>query len=40
MDKFTNKELEIISDGLLCLIGNAGKARGLLFFFNNLRFYQ
>ncbi len=27
---FTNKELEIISNGLLCLIANAGKAKGLV----------
>ncbi len=30
MDKFTNRELEIISSGLLCLIENAGKAKGLV----------
>lgn len=30
MEKFTNKELEIISNGLLCLIGNAAKAKGLV----------
>lgn len=27
MDTFTNRELEIISNGLLCLIDNAGKAK-------------
>ncbi len=31
MEKFTNKELGIISNGLLCLIGNAAKAKGLVF---------
>jgi len=31
MEKFTNKELEIISNGLLSLIGNAVKAKGLVF---------
>ena len=30
MEKFTNKELGIISNGLLCLIANAGKAKGLV----------
>lgn len=30
MDKFTNKELEIISNGLLSLIVNAAKAKGLV----------
>lgn len=30
MDTFTNRELEIISNGLLCLIDNAGKAKGLV----------
>lgn len=30
MEKFTNKELEIISNGLLSLIGNAAKAKGLV----------
>ena len=30
VDAFTNKELEIISNGLLCLIANAGKAKGLV----------
>jgi hypothetical protein len=30
MEKFTNKELEIISNGLLSLIVNAVKAKGLV----------
>jgi 3-deoxy-D-arabino-heptulosonate 7-phosphate (DAHP) synthase len=30
MEKFTEKELEIISNGLLCLIGNVVKAKGLV----------
>ncbi|SEU09141.1 hypothetical protein SAMN05443270_3065 [Lacrimispora sphenoides] len=30
MEKFTNKDLEIISNGLLCLIGNAAKAKELV----------
>lgn len=30
MEKFTNKELEIISNGLISLIVNAAKAKGLV----------
>lgn len=30
MDTFTDRELEIISNGLLCLIENAGRAKGLV----------